>query len=60
MENRVYNEYNVEELQASFGYVSHYFAHFTTCSANALKKEDKSEYLKISDQLDSPFGRSVS
>ena len=22
MENRVYNEYNVEELQSSFGYVS--------------------------------------
>lgn len=44
MENRVYNEYNVEELQASFGYVSHFLAHFTTSSANALRKENKSEY----------------
>ena len=51
IENRVYNEYNVEELQASFGYVSDLLCQvWWKCSRVFLP----------SDQLVASFGRAVS
>ena len=54
IENRVYNEYNVEELQASFGYVSDLLLY----QVYLVRK--CSRVFLPSDQLVASFGRAVS